>query len=198
MGDVTFATVATHPPQTGILGKTGEKAWMDPMTTDRLCEKVDRGDLDEVHYMLSRGVPAECISPTTGQTALMVAAERGHLNVAKELLLNGANPSALTRGAGFTALMCAATFGHAELAQLLVDHGADVNANTFTTNAISAMDLARKHGHVEVVRVLLTAGVDLPRGSTAEEVLVTTQENAARLRPDDLPRSRPDCACILS
>lgn len=53
---------------------------------------------------------------------------------------------------GETALLLAATYGHKEAVGLLLDQGA--NKDHKTTDKLTALDIAQKNGHKEVVRIL--------------------------------------------
>ena len=176
-GDISYST-KVHAPRTqsGILANTGEPAWFDVPTEEKLIMAVDRGDLQKVRNMLAAGVSAETTARGGQSTVLMMACERGYGEIARELILHGADVNSETRAFGFTALMSAAVFGEADIVTMLLDAGADVDHKTFATNAVCAVDLARKHGNVEVVRRLLMAGADLPELYDAAQVLTMAEE----------------------
>ena len=185
-GDVVYATKAMAPVQSGAIPNTGEPAWFEaPPTSEQLCIAVDRGDLTKVRSLIAAGMSVETTTAGGQKTVLMIAAERGLMKVADELLMAGANPNTTSKHFGFTALMAAAVAGKAEMTSLLVEAGADVDCRTFATNAVSAIDLAQKHGHVEVVRALLMAGAELPGEHTAASVLEVAETNGRRQRGED-------------
>jgi ankyrin repeat protein len=128
------------------------------------------------------------------KTALMLAAERGHVSVAKELILNGADPNGTSKLLGFTPLMAAAAWGQADVITLLISAGADVDARTVTANAVSAIDIAQKRGHGEVVRKLLVAGATLPAMvDPTRSVLELAASNATQQRGED----RGQASCVI-
>ena len=86
-------------------------------------------------------------------TPLCLAAQYGQEEVAK-LLLAAPNINVDARlNDGATALFSAAQAGFPGIVGQLVKHGADVNL--LTNEATSPLCIAAKHGHVEVVRLLL-------------------------------------------
>jgi hypothetical protein len=162
-GDIVYRTKVVAPRQQGLIAATGEPASFEqPMTGEQLMLEIDRGNLTKVRVLLASGVPADTSMDSGQKTALMLAAERGHVSVAKELILNGADPNGTSKLVGFTPLMAAAAWGQADVITLLISAGADVDARTVTANAVSAIDIAQKRGHGEVVRKLLVAGATLP------------------------------------
>jgi ankyrin repeat protein len=88
--------------------------------------------------------------------ALAVAVGQGRTEIAKLLIEEGADLNEKTAGYEFTPLMIAANRGNTEIVRALIDKGADVNAKS--TNGLTALQLAEKQGHIEIVRLLQTTG----------------------------------------
>ena len=81
------------------------------------------------------------------------------LDLAELLLSKGADVNdAATSGAtkGYTPLIMAARNNKKELVEFLIQHGADVNATTGDGN--TALSLATKAGHAEIVKMLKASG----------------------------------------
>ena len=195
-GDIVYRTKVVAPRQQGLIASTGEPAWFEqPMTSEQLMLEIDRGDLTKVRIILASGVPADTTMDSGQKTALMLAAERGHVSVAKELILNGADPNGTSRLLGVTPLMAAAAWGQADVITLLISAGADVDARTVTANAVSAIEIAQKRGHVEVVRRLLAAGATLPATvDPTRSVLELAASNATRQRGEDAEQAS---SCVI-
>ena len=187
-GDIVYRTKVVAPRQQGLIAATGEPASFEQsMTGEQLMLEIDRGNLTKVRVLLASGVPADTSMDSGQKTALMLAAERGHVSVAKELILHGADPNGTSKLLGFTPLMAAAAWGQADVITLLISAGADVDARTtVTANAVSAIDIAQKRGHGEVVRKLLVAGATLPAMvDPTRSVLELAASNAIRQRGED-------------
>jgi ankyrin repeat protein len=114
-----------------------------------------------------------------GYTALMVASREGHTDIVKLLIKNGAyiNTQDYDRR---TALIYATEEGHTDVVKLLIDGGADVNAvfvvegfsesptifggrkyKYFIIESSTALIIASKTGHAEIVKLLIEAGADV-------------------------------------
>ena len=125
---------------------------------------------------------------TARDTALMMAARTGGTGAIRLLVEAGADVNARETWGGTTALMWAVSEGHLEAARLLIAAGADVKARsnfvaaangrgfegrTPLTNATDAkpaefasgwltpLMLAAREGHVELSRLLVSAGADV-------------------------------------
>jgi ankyrin repeat protein len=120
------------------------------------------------------------LSLKDGSTALTCAASQGHPEIMRALLEKGADVNAKSRG-NTTALMYAASDGYTDIVELLLERGADVNAK-YTGGSIdltgasrlytgvppvkreagsTALIYAARHGHTEIVRLLLANGADV-------------------------------------
>ena len=93
------------------------------------------------------------MSPTTGETALMVASNKGNLGMVNILLKKGKAKPNLRKKSGATALMLACFAGHVDVVKSLLASGADANAQESTGN--SALLLATMRGYVNIVRALV-------------------------------------------
>ena len=87
----------------------------------------------------------------------MTAARVGNLEAVKALLARGANPNAQERR-DQTALMWAAAEGHATSCAL-IEAGSAINATL--ASGFTPLFFAVREGHIDVVRVLLEAGVNV-------------------------------------
>ena len=114
------------------------------------------GDTKIVRILLDHGADVNCRSGE-GETALMRAAFKGQVEVVKILLAEGAKMNIqVAEDGGMTALMGAAAAGHAEVVKLLIVNGADVKVKTLYRD--TALTLAQKHGHSQIVQMLRKAG----------------------------------------
>jgi UPF0716 family protein affecting phage T7 exclusion len=141
-----------------------------------LTEAVERGDVEKVKVLLTRGadpnerqthtVRRSCLIPfeTTwdapgfAKTVLMVAAESGNVKIVQLLLDNGADVNVVT-STGWTALVGAIEEDHPETAILLINRGADVNA--VDLQADTPLILSAAMSENEVVKLLLERGADI-------------------------------------
>ncbi len=108
--------------------------------------------------------------PTTG---LYLAAGFGHHSVVKMLLEAGADPNRRTHR-GWTPFLNTVAFGRQAVINTLIDFGADVNA--VTDNNDSAIYMASKGGHDQLVKRLMVAGAIHPMGDASKPVLKNTGE----------------------
>lgn len=156
------------------------------------------GDTRQLVNLLNRGIDPNTVD-AQGNTLLILAAREGHANTVAALLQY--RPQVSRRNlAGDSALMLAVLHGHEDVADLLLEADADVNQDGWTPlhyaafegrlsllekllkhgaqidapapNKATALMLAARNGHRQVVQRLLAAGADLEprndRGLTAE------------------------------
>ena len=86
----------------------------------------------------------------------MQAALNGQVEVVKILLAEGAKMNIQARDGGITALMGAAAAGRTEIVKLLIVNGADVKVKNLYRD--TALTLAQKHRHSQIVQMLRKAG----------------------------------------
>ena len=96
------------------------------------------------------------LNNAVGDNALLLATFWGHEGIVDLLLARQASLGANPRG--WTPLHYAAYAGHTRIASKFLSHGADVNS--VTANGLSALMLAAKNGHDDVVKVLLKSKAD--------------------------------------
>ena len=102
--------------------------------------------------LLAHGAPINQAYGALGVTALEYAAVNNQFEMARYLLSKGADPTM----SDHRAVMSAAHFGHREVLALLLATGVDVN--TRDGDGDTALGLARKNGHRDVVRFLQQRG----------------------------------------
>jgi ankyrin repeat protein len=126
---------------------------------------VKNGHLEAVGVLLDHGADIEQRDWEIGN-ALTHAALHGYVDMAKLLLDRGANVEAQSTNNLWTALHVGADEGHAEVVHALLEH----NANAHHRNAIgeTALHRAAAGGHVECVRMLIDAGVDVDLQDTSD------------------------------
>ena len=115
------------------------------------CIKCDRINTNNKNWQ----------EPTYGASQLYLAAERGSEYCVQYLLTClGANPNVRTF-IGWTALHIASQEGHDGCVTLLAAGNADLDLPLDNSNGSTAVILACKNGHVNVLLALLDAGADL-------------------------------------
>ncbi len=119
-----------------------------------LIDAAFSNDFQKVNELISQGVDVNAMFDMTGDTPLTAAADKGNTEMVRLLISKGADLEAWSLGG--TALMRAANEGRAEVVKLLIESGADVNA--MTRGGESALSLAEKNGHADVVQLLRQAG----------------------------------------
>jgi ankyrin repeat protein len=115
-------------------------------------QAVSKGELDTLAKLVTRGVDING-RDAEGRTLLLHAREAP---VARWLIERGADVNVFSNE-GYTPLMEAARYGRADIAQVLIDARADLHLRS-TQSHLTALQLAEQIGHVEVARLLRTAG----------------------------------------
>ena len=98
-------------------------------------------------------------SRTSGLTPLMTAARTGNVAVVEALLDAGADVNAATAKTRSTALMWAVAESHSDIVRVLLDNGA--NSHASTTKGLTPLLFAVRNKGIDVVEMLLAAGVDV-------------------------------------
>ncbi|KAJ4859893.1 ankyrin repeats (3 copies) domain-containing protein [Trichoderma breve] len=93
-----------------------------------------------------------------GMTALALATQNGHTKTAELLLQNGADTTLVDNIAGWTVLLHAAYYGCVDIFRALLTYGADINFTDPDGKAGTPLGMAIRHGHYEVVELLLNNG----------------------------------------
>ncbi|HEX7705193.1 MAG TPA: M56 family metallopeptidase [Thermoanaerobaculia bacterium] len=120
------------------------------------------GRRDAVEHLLAKGASVNHAVPGDGNPLIMAAA-RGHVDIVRLLLDRGADVERIVPG-DENALITASSRGHADVVRLLIARGADVTTRVVARTATgeeeirTALRLARRAGHDEVERLLLSAG----------------------------------------
>ena len=158
-----------------------------------LYEAVKNDDIESVELLLSAG------ATKTLDNALCIAAHKGNLSTVKLLLSVGAdvNQSVYLPNLGnYTALRAAAESGSLELVEFLLESDA--------TNVKGAITSAATINNIEIVQVLLRAGVDVNDDRIESPLMHATRHgnvSMARLLLHnganvDRPSSRFDCLFV--
>lgn len=113
---------------------------------EQVMDAASNGNTKLIKKLINSGAN---INANNGRwTALIWASFTGHLDIVKELIHAGANVNA--NDDGWTALMKASIRNHLDIVKELIHSGADLNVRLWYT----ALDLARKEGHMELVNYL--------------------------------------------
>jgi len=117
-------------------------------------------DIETLGLLLKLGANAKAITSRYDGTALIAAAHLGHDEVVKALIAAGA-PLDHVNNLGWTALIESIVLGnggkrHTETLRALVQAGANVNLPD--RNRVTPLQLARRRGYGEMVRILEKAG----------------------------------------
>ena len=112
------------------------------------------GHTETVKSILKQGVSPNAKSASSGQTALLLAAEEGHVACLEALLDAGADINHSDTD-GLTALFCAADAGHLQALELLLERGSRVDGWRCCEDA--PLCIATLNGHLACVKALLAA-----------------------------------------
>jgi ankyrin repeat protein len=121
------------------------------------------GDLGRVEELLKTNVNVNQQLGLPSNSVLNRAVEGGNPEVVAAVLKAGADPNAVAE-TGMTALMMAAFFGKPVIVEILLQHGARKDLIE-ERHKNTALLIAVRKGHAEVVKVLLRAGADPNQGS---------------------------------
>ena len=114
------------------------------------------GYIDVISFLMHRYIELNSKNDNDGnKTALHLAAEYGQIDIVQLLLKEGADVDCNDNLNKITPLILAATKGRSEIVSILIGYNADFSKNKF------ALHQASKMGHLETVKVLLSAGFDV-------------------------------------
>ncbi len=143
-----------------------------------LSKGAINGDFETVRYYVEKGDDINAID-SYGWTPLMWASYYRHVNIVNYLLEKGAKPNVQSTYAygslqkGSTALMIATYYGHDDIVRLLMKFRA--NPNLKNSEYVSAVSLAERFGHTEILAILTGKAVaKIPERAASEEVLDQT------------------------
>uniref|UniRef100_A0A3B4G8I3 SH3 domain-containing protein n=1 Tax=Pundamilia nyererei TaxID=303518 RepID=A0A3B4G8I3_9CICH len=107
-----------------------------------------------------------------GQIPLHLSAQHGHYDGSEMLLQHQSNPC-ISDTAGKTPLDLACEFGRVGAQLLLLSNmcAAMLEPKPSDPNGVSPLHLAAKNGHIEVIRLLIQAGIDINRQSESGTAL---------------------------
>lgn len=115
---------------------------------------------DIVVTLLDAGADIEYVSEggkNSGRPLMMAAKKHGGLPTVKLLVARGADVNG-TDQYGRTALMIAARYGRYDTVDFLLDQGADPNAESRLSGLRSALSIAKKRNHMDVIGRLRNGG----------------------------------------
>jgi len=131
-----------------------------------LSQACTNGSDAFVRLLLKSGANANT-AIATGETPLMTCAKSGSVDAVKRLVEYGAALETREPDQHQTALMWAATEHHLDVVQALIDAHADLKAHS--KSGFTAMHFAARQGDLEMVQLLLKAGVNVNVLSEAEK-----------------------------
>ncbi len=128
----------------------------DETGTTMLMLAARSGNFESVDLLIKAG---SRVYPNNvfGDTALLIATYGGHEKIVDILLNKGASIGANPKG--WTPLHYAAFAGHPNLAKKFIKPG--VNIDRATDNGLTALMVASRNGHIEVVKILLAHKADI-------------------------------------
>ena len=135
------------------------------------------GNQEVVTALLEGGASVNITDPTTGDTALHLAARQGSTDMVDVLLRFKPEVNNLSKE-GFASLHLAAMFGHVRIVTRLLDAGVDINART--VDGATSLHLAARGNHLMCVQTLVVMKADL---GLRDEDGLTAEESARRAGP---------------
>lgn len=164
---------------------------------DALTKAARKGDLKQVQYLLDKGADV-CARDKFGDTAFLRAVYGNHLETVNLLLDNGADINA-TGWYGKTAIWLTASWGRRRIAELLKQRGAILTLEVaamlgdtervrgFLEKGIDGQDVgtglgwASRHGHLQIIKLLLAKGVDVNAKSQYERTALSEASGSGHL-----------------
>jgi uncharacterized protein len=146
----------------GGLGIGGYRMYLTQYLPSELRIAASNGDARRVRELIRKGVDVNLQLGLPSNSPLNRAIESGNVTVVEMLLDAGANPNGIGE-TGMTPVMIAAFFGNPEVVDLLIRRGAIADAIE-GRHRNTALLIAVRKGHIDVVKVLLSAGADPNKG----------------------------------
>ena len=135
---------------------------LDTATADvnpAVYDAARKGNLEALVILGEAGANLNAGSSEGGFTPLTIAAIRDERDIVRYLLSKGVNVNKEHKDGG-TAAFLAAELGNLEVLKLLQAQGANLDV-VGTVNQVSALGVAAQNGHSDVVKYLISEGVDL-------------------------------------
>ena len=130
-----------------------------------------------LEVLLHGGASVSSVNPTTGETALHLAARQGSTDMVDVILRFKPKLNILSTE-GFAPLHLAAMFGHVKVVTRLLDAGADINV--LTVDGATSLHLATRENHLMCVQTLVVMKADQ---GVRDEDGFTAGESARQARP---------------
>jgi ankyrin repeat protein len=171
---------------------------------DALVEACHKGDLKQVQDLLAKGADVNAkhksdeMTFVAGETAFIAAVYSNHLETVNLLLDNGADINATGKG-GKTGIWLAASWGRQRMAELLRQRGAILTLEVaamlgdtekvrgFLKKGIDGQDIgtalagASRHGHLQVIKLLLAKGADVNAKGQYERTALSEASGSGHL-----------------
>ncbi|XP_021374947.1 caskin-2-like [Mizuhopecten yessoensis] len=151
-----------------------------------------QGKSEPVHMLLQWQSPTNELAKE-GETPIHLACQHGHFDVVNLLLLHHANPTVVNKE-WKTPLDLACEFGRYRVVDLLLRSNlcagllAESPSDMIDNNRTTCLHLAAKNGHIEIIRLLLQAGVNINRstlrGTCLHEAALCGKTEVVRLLLD--------------
>ncbi|KXZ48898.1 hypothetical protein GPECTOR_24g187 [Gonium pectorale] len=151
---MSYAVMTDDAELVQLMLDAGADPWVDERRGGRtvLHETARNGHIEALRLLVRKAKQSDLdVADKNGDTPLMHAAYQGNVEAARILLDAGANSSR-------AALVKTLYSGSADMVKMLLD-GAKLKPGG--TDGMTALMMAAKGGHVEVVKDLLDAGADL-------------------------------------
>ena len=135
------------------------------------------GNQEVLATLLEGGASVNITDPTTGETAVQLAARQGSTDMV-DILLRFKPEVNILSNEGFAPLHLAAMFGHVRVVTRLLDAGANINARTI--DGATSLHLAARRNHLMCVQTLVVMKAEL---GLRDEDGFTAEESARRAGP---------------
>ncbi|PNP48832.1 hypothetical protein THARTR1_10277 [Trichoderma harzianum] len=138
-----------------LLSQGSDVNVQDPRGDSALAFAARNGHTKTVKLLLEKGADMTLLG-TVGWTALLGAAYYGSVDIVRALLTHGADIN-FTSQNGYDVLLSATEGGQTATIKVLLEHGIDVSTSR-SKKAGTPLGMAIRHGHHEVVELLLNNG----------------------------------------